>query len=408
MTNRSWIAILALLLGLGACDRAERDTAPAVAATDPAAEQVGGELSEVALAADWDARLDATMLEQGRRDAAWSRVVQLDTAGLGGPAGAFPESFDDITLEAVNSRAMHLPLHGDISGPSVLRTQILLDRALFSPGIIDGYWGKNTEKALYWFQHREGLRRTGRLDQETFDRLSQAAGGSDELIRRHQLTAEDVEGPFVSIPDDIYEKAKLDCLCYESLTEKLAELFHTSPNVLAQLNPGVNLDAVSAGTALQVPAVRAADAGRGLQVARLVVSGEGFYLHALDANDRILYHFPSTLGSSFDPSPDGSHRVTRITRDPWWHYQPAILAHVPDDEPDAKIPPGPNNAVGLVWMSLSIPHYGIHGTSAPETIGYSTSAGCVRLTNWDALFLSERISEGTTVEFQETRPGEGS
>jgi lipoprotein-anchoring transpeptidase ErfK/SrfK len=92
----------------------------------------------------------------------------------------------------------------------------------------------------------------------------------------------------------------------------------------------------------------------------------------------------------------------RIAPDPWWHYQPEILAHVESSKPDARIPPGPNNAVGVVWMALNVPHYGIHGTSAPETIGYASSAGCVRLTNWDALFLSRRINEGTPVQFRDT------
>jgi lipoprotein-anchoring transpeptidase ErfK/SrfK len=293
-------------------------------------------------------------------------------------------------------------VRGDVAGPSVLTVQILLDRALFSPGIMDGRWGKNSEKAVYWFQQREGLRRTGVVDQATFERLAQAAGSPEELVRMHTLTEEDVEGPFTSIPDDIYEKAKMDCLCYESLTEKLSETFHVSPDILARLNPDVDLNGLTAGSTIQVPNVRDPDAGRGATVERIVVSAAGHYVHALDAEGRILYHFPTTLGSTYDPSPTGDHRVTSVTKDPWWHYQPAILEHVDSSEPDAKIPPGPNNAVGRVWMALSIPHYGIHGTAAPETIGYVTSAGCVRLTNWDALFLSDRVSRGTAVEFRQS------
>jgi lipoprotein-anchoring transpeptidase ErfK/SrfK len=271
---------------------------------------------------------------------------------------------------------------------------------LFSPGIIDGHWGKNTEKSLYFFQSREGLRRTGRVDEETFNRLAELAVAGNELVVAHPLTADEVSGPFVSIPEDIYAKAELECLCYESLTEKLAEMFHTSPDILGKLNPGVDLNGVTAGQTISVPNVRAANAGQGAQVARIVVSSEGFFVQALDASGRILFHFPSTLGSNFDPSPSGNHTVTRITRDPSWHYQPAILAHVDDSEPEAMIPAGPNNAVGRVWMALSIPHYGIHGTAAPETIGYVTSAGCIRLTNWDALFLADRIQAGVPVEFR--------
>jgi lipoprotein-anchoring transpeptidase ErfK/SrfK len=341
-------------------------------------------------------------MERGRFNTDWRRVVQLDTIGLENADTTNPESWDDISPSAVNSGATHLPLHGDVSGPSVLTIQILLDRSLFSPGIIDGRWGKNTEIALYWFQNREGLRATGRADQATFERLAVTAGEPRELVRTHRLSEEDVEGPFVDIPEDIYDKAELDCLCYESLAEKLGELFHTSPDLLRKLNPGVELSALSAGQEIVVPNIRDAGAAPVGEVARLVISADGHYLHALNASGRVLYHFPTTLGSNYDPSPDGTHTVRSITRDPWWHYQPAILEHVDSSEPDAKIPPGPNNAVGRVWMALSKPHYGIHGTSAPETIGYATSAGCVRLTNWDALFLADRIESGVVVEFRDT------
>jgi lipoprotein-anchoring transpeptidase ErfK/SrfK len=346
--------------------------------------------------------LTADELERGRHDAGWRRVVQLDTLHTAEEGSLNPEEWEQITAESVNARATHLPLHGNVAGPSVLTAQILLDRALFSPGIIDGRWGKNTEIAVYWFQSESGLRATGQLDRETFERLARAAGEPRELVRVHRLTEEEVEGPFVKIPEDIYDKAELDCLCYESLGEKLAERFHTSQEVLRQLNPGVELGSLVAGSELRVPHVRDANARRGGPVAQLVVFGEGHYLHALDAQGRILYHFPITLGSSYDPSPDGQHTVRSITRDPWWHYQPAILEHVDSSEPDARIPPGPNNAVGVVWMALSIPHYGIHGTAAPETIGYATSAGCVRLTNWDALFLADRIESGVEVVFRDT------
>jgi len=345
-------------------------------------------------------------LDRGRLDNTWERVVQLDP-WTAGDSTANPESWDQIDARVVNGRPVHLPIYGDVSGPSVLRIQVLLDRALFSPGMIDGRWGKNTAKAVYWLQRREGLPATARVDSATFARLAQLAGTPRELVRAHTLTEEDVKGPFVDIPegdgDEIYRIAEMECTCYESLSEKLSETFHASPDLLRKLNPGVELDSLKAGQTIQVPHVRDPDMAPAGKIARLEVSGEGSYVHALDADGRILYHFPSTLGSSYDPSPQGEFRIVSVTEDPWWHYQPAILAHVPSDKPDAKIPPGPNNAVGLVWMDLSVPHYGIHGTKSPETIGYATSAGCVRLTNWDALFLGRRVENGTAVSFRDTR-----
>lgn len=308
------------------------------------------------------------------------------------------ESWQQISAATVNQQSVKLPVQGK-AGPSVFQIQTLLDRALFSPGIIDGRWGKNTRKAVYWLQKREGLGATGSVDQPTLARLKELAGNPQQIVKAHTLSAEDVEGPFVDIPEDIYEKAKMECMCYESLTEKLAETFHTSPAVLRQLNPGVDLNALKAGSTIQVPNTRDKDAGQAKTVARLIVSDGGHYVHAVDGNGKIVFHFPSTLGADYAPSPDGKFTVNSITKRPDWHYQPDILERVDDSRPDAVIPPGPNNAVGMVWMDLSKPHYGIHGTSAPETIGYAESHGCVRLTNWDALFLADRIESGTPVNF---------
>lgn len=313
------------------------------------------------------------------------------------------ETWDDITPESVNGDSIHLPLSGKIEGPSVLRVQILLDKVHFSPGIIDGRWGKNTEKAVYWLQRREGLEATGTVDSTTLHMMMSLANVPDRFAVEYTLTEDDVAGPFVEIPSDIYEKAELDAMGYESLTEKLSEQFHATPALLAQLNPDVTLDALQAGDVLTVPNVSTPDDSAVGKVAQLTISGSGFYVHAVDSTGRILYHFPSTLGSSYDPSPEGDFEINSITENPWWHYQPDILEHVPDDEPDARIPPGPNNAVGVIWIDLSEPHFGIHGTSAPETIGYVTSAGCVRLTNWDALFLGRHIEEGIPVRFTGTR-----
>ncbi|HYW08838.1 MAG TPA: L,D-transpeptidase family protein [Longimicrobium sp.] len=314
------------------------------------------------------------------------------------------ERWTHIARATVNARPARFPIGKGHAGPSVLRVQILLDRALFSPGMMDGRWGRNTESAVHWLQTREGLPATGVVDEATMRRIEELAAAPDSLVTTRKLDAAEVRGPFVQIPSNIYRHARLSCSCYESLTEKLTESFHVSADVLRKLNPGIRLDGLKAGDSIAVPAIRAPDARATEEVTELRVSGSGRYLHAVSAAGRILYHFPTTLGSTFDPSPLGDFTVSSIHADPWWHYQPRILAHVPDDRPSARIPPGPNNAVGTVWMALSAPHYGIHGTKSPETIGYATSAGCVRLTNWDASFLSRRLPVGTPVRFEGTRP----
>lgn len=283
----------------------------------------------------------------------------------------------------------------------------MLDRAGFSPGIIDGTWGKNAAKALRYFRAANGMDSTvtKSVDKATYDRLA-AAAQTTPLITTHHVTMDDTEGPFLPIPDDVYEQAKLKCLCYSSPAEQLAEQFHTSEAMLRQLNPKVDLKALAAGMSLQVPNVEtpiddpATRDTAAQRAAKIVISKTGFWTQVLDGSGKVVAHFPSTLGAGYDPSPTGGFRVTNISREPSFHYQPALFAEVPDTKPKAKLPPGPNSPVGVVWMALSKPHYGIHGTSSPETIGYTNSHGCVRLTNWDADRLAQLIRAGTPVEFQ--------
>lgn len=392
-------ALPALLLAAACADdepNTQKQAAPVAVRTVEAAEA-----PVAAVAYDIGERaMTKEELDRARRDGGWREVVSLDTTGAGMPVDN-PETWEGISADAVNRGQMFLPLAGDPAGPSVLRTQILLDRALFSPGIMDGRWGKNTETALYWFQSREGLPTTARLDSATFRRLREVAGNPGELVERRTLTAKDVSGPFTEIPEDIYAHAELECSCYETLSEKLSEMFHVTPDLLGKLNPGVDLNTLRAGQPLNVPSVRRADAdGRG-NVARIVVSGKGTYVHGVDADGKVLYHFPSTLGGKYSPSPRGDFKVRHVANDPEWHYQPDILVGVDNSDPPAMIPAGPNVAVGTVWIALTQPHYGIHGTARPETIGYASSNGCVRLTNWDATFLARFVKPGTPVEFRD-------
>jgi lipoprotein-anchoring transpeptidase ErfK/SrfK len=432
----SWIApLLALTVACGADESPE---AEAGAAEPAAAVAPGGEGSGEASAgrpatalASGSEVLSPEEIERGRMDSTWKQYVDMDptaaptdtsrsdttrsdtTEGRDGSATASAASdttragWDEIRKETVNDSVAALPIHGDVEGPAVARVQILLDLNRFSPGVIDGRWGKNTEKAVYWFQKARGLNATGQVDRATLDALE--GGATGEVVTTRTLTAADVAGTFQPLPEDVYARAEQPCLCYESLSEQLAEVFHTTPDLLEQLNPGADLDALAEGDALDVPAVEpfhldGLPDGKytgGGDVARIVVSGGGHYVHALDQAGQILYHFPTTLGSDYAPSPSGDFSVESITFDPTWHYQPDLLTGVDPSKEEAVLPEGPNNAVGVVWMQLSKPHYGIHGTSAPETIGYATSHGCVRLTNWDAGFLGQRIPAGVPVEFRD-------
>lgn len=367
--------------------------------------------------------------------------VTPDTAGLGAQIGTMPPletdtAFKRISGQSAGATLTKFPARIPTRGAAALQLEILLDRAGFSPGIIDGTWGVNAAKALNWFRVANGMDSTGAatvvdgnaagpdstqsksapakkastkgttsataklasLDQATYQKLV-AAGQSSPLITTYEVTADDVKGPFIPVPENVYEKAKLPCLCYTSAAEKLAEKFHTSEQMLKQLNPGVDLKSIAAGTSIQVPNVAQESSPAG-SVAKIVISKKGYWLHALDASGNIIAHFPSTLGAGYDPSPTGDFHVTGVSHNPSFNYQPALMAEVPDTKPTAKLKPGPNSPVGVVWMQLSKPHYGIHGTAEPQTIGYANSHGCVRLTNWDAERLSSMIKSGTPVQFE--------
>ena len=347
---------------------------------------------------------DRTSGQDPSRDQGQGEASGPDAAS---PSDAPPETWDAIAPDAFDAEP-RFPVDTQGGGPTVLRIQWLLDRAHFSPGVIDGRWGKNTEKAVYWLQSSLGMDPTGIMDRALYDRLA-AAVEEGSPVREHRLTAADLEGPFVEIPEETEAKAELDCLCYASVEEKLAETFHSTPELLAQLNPDADLASLSPGDSLWVPAVEVVEpgeAGRPGQggseeaVDRIVISRGGFYLHALDAEGNVLYHFPSTVGSEYDPSPEGEWRVEGVAWNPDFHYQPELFSDVPDSDEDLMLPPGPNSPVGQVWMSLSKENYGIHGTAEPATIGYTSSHGCIRLTNWDAIFLGHRVKPGTPVEFR--------
>ena len=397
---------LALLLVLAGC-RVESPE-PSAPDPEPAAQPEAPSVPTDAVSMQGDDRLPSDADVERDRYTGRSQSADVDTTGRGEAQRANPERPAEIDSTTSWANRLHLPLGGDVEGPSVLKLQVLLDRARFSPGQIDGRWGDNTEAALVAFQRDASLKPTGIVDAETARALGERAGRPGQLVVEHRLTADDVAGPFRELPEDVYAKAELDALGYESLGEKLGERFHAAPALLQRLNDGATLDSLKAGDTIRVPNVMGAPAIPG-GVARLVVSGSGHSLQALSNDGRVLFHAPATLGAGYDPSPSGQQTITGIARNPTWHYQPALLSGVPDDGEDAVLPGGPNNAVGTVWMSLSKPHYGIHGTRAPGTIGYASSSGCVRLTNWDAERLADAVRSGTTVEFRDIvgRGGEG-
>jgi lipoprotein-anchoring transpeptidase ErfK/SrfK len=274
------------------------------------------------------------------------------------------------------------------------RAQVLLDRAHFSPGVIDGQEGANLTLAISAFQEAHRLTVDGKLSPATWDAL---VADSAPAVTDYLITPEDAAGPFVaSIPTDDYEAmAKLPALSYTSPLEALAEKFHMDEPLLQALNPGVDFG--KAGTTIIVAAL----GGEGLdgKVTRIEIDNAKGVLKAYADGDKLLAVYPATVGSTERPAPVGEWAVNTVAPRPTYTYDPSRLTF---GKPKAKltVKAGPNNPVGSTWIDLTKDTYGIHGTPDPKLVNKRASHGCVRLTNWDAAELGAAVVKGAKVVFE--------
>lgn len=276
----------------------------------------------------------------------------------------------------------------------VAALQVLLDRVGASPGVIDGQFGSNVDKALVAYRELTG-QTLKTFDAEAIKNALAETGG--DPFTSYTITAEDAAGPYVaSVPEDYGQKAKLERLSYTSVTEMLAERFHMDEGFLKQLNPDANFN--RPGTVITVANVGTPVTA---EVARIVADKGRKQVRAYGRDGKLVAAYPATIGSADTPSPSGTHKVTRIAFDPEYTYNPKLNFKQGNNNNILTIPPGPNGPVGSIWIALDKPTYGIHGTPEPSKIGKTASHGCVRLTNWDAQELAKLVKPDVFVQFIE-------
>ena len=300
---------------------------------------------------------------------------------------------------------------------SVLHVQVILDSLGFGPGVLDGRGGQSLVAALKGFQESRGLPKTGKPDAATLHALYPYRAKRPTVTIA--LTPEMLAGPYYKIPKDYELQAKLPALSYQSAMEKLAEMFHTTPKVLLELNSPTTRLAPGAKIVVPNALPRTRDYDVKLRpdwrqtlttlnvdstqprADHIVVDKSDGVLRVLDAQDKLVAQFSATMGSKHDPLPLGTWKIYGADYNPKFHYNPKLFWDAKKGSDPAMLPPGPNGPVGVVWMDLSKEHYGIHGTPNPETIGRAESHGCIRLTNWDAARLSLMIKPGIKAVFQQ-------
>jgi lipoprotein-anchoring transpeptidase ErfK/SrfK len=343
--------------------------------------------------------------------------VPFQTLRISIAAGAAALAVAAIAAPAPSGSNSHWVAPGTKGSPidgTAFHAQVLLDAAGFSPGVIDGKKGSSLDQAVKGFQEARGLKTTGKLDGPTRQALLQDHRPSTRMIR---LTGQEVSGPFVfPFPTKPEQQAKLKCMCYRNMLEKVAERYHTTPATIIALNGRDKK--IGAGQVLRLPNVLptsrdygSAD-GKQAQLmnmlnvdarqpegSMIIVDKSDGVLKVYNDAKKLVAQFRVTTGSSHDPLPLGDWKVTTYSFLPPFNYQPDLFWDVADSKAEQKLPPGPNGPVGVAWLDLTKEHYGIHGTSEPQTIGHTESHGCLRLTNWDVMRLSRMMKPGFSAKF---------
>lgn len=301
-----------------------------------------------------------------------------------------------LTVDAINSvQPSKNMLSNEKPTPAGVRLQVLLDRAHFSPGEIDGKFGENAKKALRAYAEARQLPSSDELTDDVWKALQADARPPTAT---YTITDKDVAGPFLrKLPSKMEDMKNIPKLGYTSSREALAEKFHMSEQLLAALNPGRHFD--RAGETIVVVDTSSGSGAAPAKADRVEVDKARQTVKLFDKSNALIGFYPATVGSEEKPSPSGTLKVTEVSRNPFYRYNPNYHFKGVHSRKPFIIKPGPNNPVGTVWINLSAEGYGIHGTPSPEKISKAESHGCVRLTNWDAERVAASVAKGTPVAF---------
>lgn len=315
------------------------------------------------------------------------------------------------------------PIDMKPTGDDAVRLQIFLDQSNFGPGVIDGKPGQFTTLAVQSWNERYG---------HPLDSWTAVNTAARTAVPNPFATAivPEVSTKWVNsrLSYKKAEQAKAKQMSYRSIGEFMSERYHTDVPYLISLNTSSIIYGLKPGSSIIVPNVSAfqienltgaafkedealsqrhAVIDTKLNQVRiyeanlraLVVADPDAEVPASVANQSLVAAFPITPGK-----PQfiryGKWKMQNAVELPVWRYDQQLLDTGKRSNNSLNIPGGPNNPVGVLWCGLSKPGIGMHGTSDPETIGRSRSAGCIRLANWDIVRIPGLLRPGCSVEIR--------
>jgi lipoprotein-anchoring transpeptidase ErfK/SrfK len=324
------------------------------------------------------------------------RSANLGMAVLAVVLGLGTSSVLALTADQINHVTFSGRQRQSEAGPDpfIVKAQVLLSRRSISPGVIDGGDGENFRKAVAQFRRQANIGGGDEIDELTW--LGLGGDSASDVVSEYKLSEKDTAYDFAdAIPRDYAKQAKMKRLSYTSPEEMLGERFHMSEKLLRALNPGADFSAAGE-TLFVVSAQRSLEKGSARRIDAVKSTG---MVVVFGADDKVLASYPATIGSENTPSPTGEYTVERVARNPNYTYDPEKNFQQGKNTETLVLPPGPNGPVGTIWLALSKPTYGIHGTPEPSQVSKTTSHGCVRLTNWDAEELADLVKPGVPVRF---------